>query len=80
MWNTEKKINKRLIWLIIWSAAVWWLASTKKWQSIAKTWANKAIDSAKSFLEFVKWWVQWLQESINQKIGQKNDEKPKEEN
>ena len=64
MWNTEKKINKWLIWLVIWTTIVWWLSTTKKWQEVSKSTASKLLDKAKGFLEFFKSWVDWLKSSI----------------
>lgn len=78
MWNTEKKINKWLIWIVIWTAAVWWLASTKKWKEITKQSGWFFKDKVIGFIDFVKWWLEWLKESMIEKpkIDSKNTEIP----
>ena len=67
MWNTEKKINKWLIWLVIWTAAVGWLSQTQKWKEITKQSGWFLKDKAIGLIDFVKWWLEWLKESISPK-------------
>lgn len=70
----EKKLNKRLIWLVIWSAAIGWLASTKKWQEITDKTKEKVKEGTSNFIDFIKSWIVWLKESLSKKDkNQKSD-------
>ena len=61
MWKTEKKINKLLIWAIIWSALIGagWLSMTPKGKSILKRFFGK---SKKWKRFFVRWFMDFKKE------------------
>lgn len=63
-----------MIWLVIWTAAVWWLSQTKKWKEITKQswWFLK--DKTVKFIDFIKWWLEGLKDSISDKTKQSSDD------
>lgn len=63
----EKKLNKRLIWLVIWTTVVGGLSTTKKWQEITNKTKEKVKEWTSSFLDFIKSWMIWLKESLSKK-------------
>lgn len=56
---SNKSINKRVIWLIIWTTVAWVakMASSDQWKEKIKSRKDRALDIAQWTLDFIQWWI-----------------------